>query len=205
MRATVANSEPLLALIRRVEARSDYNIVFGGIPAAKRPRYLTEMTVGDVIAWQKKVTSEGAKSSAAGAYQIIRKTLESLVAGGNASKNERFSREVQDRLAVALLTRRGFQDYLSGKTHANVAMIALAKEWASFPVPRDMNGASRFVKAGQSYYAGDGLNKALVTVSEVRATIERCKNGAPAATPEEPTGLIAAILKIIANLFGGRK
>lgn len=206
MRATVENSKPLLAVIRRVEARSDYGIVYGGIPAAKRPAQLTSMTVGDVIAWQKKVVAEGAKSSAAGAYQIIRKTLESLVKDGSVAKTEIFSREVQDRLGVALLNRRGFGNYLAGKKTANTMMIDLSKEWASFPVPIDMNGASRALKAGQSYYAGDGLNKALVTVAEVRAALEACKSrGSIPAAPAAPGGLVASIIQFILKLFGGRK
>jgi hypothetical protein len=43
----------------------------------------------------------------------------------------------------------------------------LAREWASLPVQRDQRGATRLVKRGQSYYAGDGLNKASATPEEV--------------------------------------
>ena len=39
-------------------------------------------------------------------------------------------------------------------------MIKLSQEFASIPVPYQMQGQSRVVNKGQSYYAGDGLNKA---------------------------------------------
>ena len=41
------------------------------------------------------------------------------------------------------------------------------------PVLVDTRGASRKVTAGQSYYAGDGLNKALVTPAGLREVLDQ--------------------------------
>jgi hypothetical protein len=56
-------------------------------------------------------------------------------------------------------------------------MIGLAKEWANFPVPFDMQGAHQWVYRGQSYYAGDSVNKALATPDEVWTVCEDARTG----------------------------
>ena len=80
MTFTVYHVQPVLDLIGRYESRGDYEIVYGGIPKAQRPAKLTAMTIDQVIVWQKRVVAAGAASSAAGKYQIIRKTLEASIA-----------------------------------------------------------------------------------------------------------------------------
>ena len=72
-------------------------------------------------------------------------------------------------------------------------MIGLAKEWASFPVPSRMRGAHRTVERGQSYYAGDGLNKALIGPDVVWLACEAARTATvvepkpePVPKPEEP-------------------
>jgi len=163
--------KPVRDLIGKYESRGDYNIVYGGIPARLRPAKLTDMTVGDVIAWQRAVVNQGAASSAAGKYQIIRKTLESL----NFPADAKFNEYTQDAMGDALLDRRGFKSFLTGKKSIEDMAIDLAKEWASFPVPKDMRGASRSVKKGQSYYSGDGLNTAHASVDEVYAALNAAR------------------------------
>lgn len=201
----ISRAAPLLALIRRIEARSDYNIVYGGIPASLRPAKLTSMSIDGVLAWQDRVVAAGAKSSAAGAYQIIRRTLRDLapVVGSSAIFNAR----TQDLLAAELLIRRGVVSFLEGEIGPVDMMLPLAKEWASFPVPSDSKGASRLIKAGQSYYAGDGLNKALVSVDEVLAALSACRRGpypAPSAPiPSAPASAARSIWQAIIDLLKG--
>ena len=101
------HAQPVLDLIGKYESRGDYNIVYGGIPKASRPAQLIGMTIADVIAWQGRVVREGAKSSAAGKYQIIRKTLQSSVAATGMSTARKFDAQAQDDLAMHLLRGRG--------------------------------------------------------------------------------------------------
>jgi hypothetical protein len=62
--------------------------------------------------------------------------------------------------ALALLERRGVVAYINGRIDAKQFAAELAKEWAG--LPRILGDAPE-----KSYYAGDGLNAALVGVDEV--------------------------------------
>jgi len=188
MSVTIHHVQPILDLIGKYESRGDYDIVYGGIPKAQRPVGLTAMTIAQVIAWQKQVVAAGAKSSAAGKYQIIRKTLEASVAALRMDTARLYDRATQDELAMHLLRGRGIGGYLAGTIAQDAMVLALAKEWASLPVPSAMNGASRHILAGQSYYAGDGLNKAHATVAEVRTALSQAKARYDAAGTPAPVG-----------------
>lgn len=154
----------LLGLIGSLEAPQGYDQVYGG-SRLPPPRPITQMTVGEVLAWQDRSVAAGSRSSAAGRYQIIRKTLRALVRAGVVSTNERFDRATQDRLGLALMKKRGLNDYQSGRISAERFGNNLAKEWASLPV---LTGSKR----GRSYYAGDGLNHALTRPETVLTTIK---------------------------------
>ncbi|MFH5773618.1 peptidoglycan-binding protein [Paracoccus sp. NGMCC 1.201697] len=173
---TVEQARPTLVLIGKNESGCSYTIVYGGIPKAQRPADLRKMTISEVLAWQREVVNAGSASSAAGYYQIIRKTLQASYEPAGMALASLFDEAGQDKLGMYLLAGRGFQKFLDGKLSEDDMMIGLAKEWASFPVPHDMQGASRWVKEGQSYYAGDGLNKAHATTSEVRAALRQSKS-----------------------------
>ena len=129
------------------------------------------------------------------------------------SKRHLFDRATQDELAVHLLRGRGMQQFMDGQIDVDDMAIGLAKEWASLPVPHAMKGASRQIRAGQSYYAGDGLNKAHATVAEVEQALNiareryRSKATVPVvdAAPAKPAGGLAALIAaIIRSIFGGR-
>lgn len=144
---------PILDLIGKYEAAGgNYNIVHGG---AILP--LTNMTVQDVLNWQKTSIDASSKYVAAGKYQIIHETMKGLVETLDIETDELFDEDMQDYMALALLERRGFYDYLDGKTDLNTMVFNLSKEWAAFP--KD--------ETGVSFYAGDGVNKALVSYKEV--------------------------------------
>ena len=55
-------------------------------------------------------------------------------------------------------------------------MIAMAKEWASFPVPHTMQGHVQQVKAGESYYKSHGGNRAHISLEESRAALMQARN-----------------------------
>ena len=135
----------LLDFIGQKESNGNYNILVGG----RTEPNLTNMTIAEVIEFQKGMRSRGHESTAVGKYQIIRKTLEGLVAAGYARMDEKFSPQTQDKLAVGLLKIRGLNKYLSGKMPPEQFADNLSKEWASLPY-----------KTGASYYAGVGSNKA---------------------------------------------
>lgn len=159
-----APAHEIMKLIRVTEtSRADataYDTIFGH-KENKLTKPITEMTVNELQHWQPGFTKSFG-SSASGAYQFMLATLKELEDKLGLTGEEIFNAALQDRLGYELLKRRGYKLWIDGKSSTDTFMIGLAKEWASFPVPSRMKGAHRTVERGQSYYAGDGLNKALV-------------------------------------------
>ncbi len=137
-------TKSLLQYIGNKESRGNYNILVGG----KTEPNLTNMTISEVLEYQKGMISRGHESTAVGKYQIIRGTLLELIKQGYATTSDRFSPEVQDKLAIGLLKRRGLDKYLRGDMSKDQFADNLSKEWASLPF-----------NTGRSFYAGVGSNK----------------------------------------------
>ena len=161
---------PLLATIARGESGGNYNAYFGS-PANSTIRF-TDMTVAEVLAWQEDYVRRGSISNAVGKYQIIRPTLVGLVNQLGIDATERFDENLQDRLAIALLERRGSVDYVNSKLSREDFAANLAKEWAALPKVLGPN-------PHDSYYASDGINKSRVSVDEVYSALALLKNSSP--------------------------
>lgn len=174
----------ILDLIGSIEAPKGYDTLYGNNQDKVAFR-LTTLTLDNVIAsgptWTKKY-----KSSACGRYQFMNDTLKDLKKTEKLTGNEVFSPDLQDRLAFALLKRRGYSQWINGVISHDDFMIGLAKEWASFPVPYAMQGRHRKVKRGETYYAGDALNKALVTPEVVWLCLRDAYEGRMIPTAQEP-------------------
>ena len=95
-----ASGGSLLGFIRHYEAGGDYDRYYAGIRTAP-PKPLTQMTVGEVMAWQRSL--RGVKSTAAGGYQFIRGTLRATVADYRIDHDALFDARMQDRLALLLM------------------------------------------------------------------------------------------------------
>jgi hypothetical protein len=65
-------------------------------------------------------------------------------------------------MALRLLNRRGYREWATGKLSTDDFANRLAQEWASLPN----------LQTGRSHYAGDGVNKALVSPEQVRSVLE---------------------------------
>lgn len=194
-----AGAAMLLEFIYETETKKKppacYDVIFGNRQSAlEKP--LTQMTIAEVLAaqrtwstkaWAKKFGSDKA-SSAAGAPQLMRNTLTGLVKELRLSGAQRLDGNLQDRLGFHLLKRRGYDEFVAGRMTRNEYGKRLAQEWASFPVLVATKGQKRQVKRGQSYYAGDGLNKALVAPKGVEAVLDQVKAvaGAPAQPDPKP-------------------
>lgn len=161
----------LLERIGQIEANGEYGMIY-----AKRQRELTkpltEMTVSEIIkagpSWRRRFGS-----SACGRYQFMTDTLITLSKTEKLTGSELFSQKLQDSLGYALLKRRGVAKFLAKQKTPTEFGLDLAKEWASFPVLADCPGAHRSVRRGETYYAGDRLNRALVKPEEVEELLER--------------------------------
>ena len=137
----------VLDFIGKLESAGNYNILVGG--KTKTNPSLTDMTVGQILEFQKSMLKAGHESTAVGKYQIIRGTLQGLIKQGVVSPDQKFDQSTQDRAAIGLLNVRGREKFKSGGLSTDSYANNLAKEWASLPMPD-----------GRSFYAGVGSNKA---------------------------------------------
>ena len=157
----------LLDVIAKPESGGDYNIAHRSNPRPQTSdgRVLEQMTIKEVIAWQERRIAAGSPSSAVGRYQIINNTLEGLVREMKLSGNEVFDRDMQDRMAIRLMERRGLHAFLEGRIGIDRMMRNLSQEWAG--LPKDHSNLS--------YYDGDGLNRAGIRASVVADSLQQTR------------------------------
>ena len=98
-------------------------------PGGRKP--LAEMTLDELEIYQRGMVARGARSSAAGRYQILRETAGELRGRMGLSGAEHFTPELQDRMARELLRKRRWDDYLAGRITQDQLQDQLATEWAS--------------------------------------------------------------------------
>jgi muramidase (phage lysozyme) len=211
----------LLDFIGAKEAPKGYDTVYGN-RMDRMPKPLTSMTMKEILEqgrWRTKTFG----SSACGRYQFMDATLRDLATELDLKAEDVFTPDYQDRLGLHLLRRRGYDRWIKGTLSDGEFMLNLAKEWASFPVPYTVKGGSRTVSRGQSFYAGDGLNKSLVSAEAVekallvaRAQKERSDEPIVIAAPEPsldtrevpddviPPGLWAAIVNAVSTYLKSR-
>lgn len=161
----------LLDFIASYEAPHGYDTVYGN-RMSRMQKPITAMTVDQVIAngpWR----TNNLGSSACGRYQFMTATLKELKASERLTGRELMSPALQDRLGYALLLKRGYSAFMAGRKSITEFGLALAQEWASFPVLAPVRGAHRQLKRGQSYYTGDSQNHVLVGPDAVLAVLRR--------------------------------
>ena len=152
----------LLQTIAEVESNDNYNAYFGNAKNTKVQ--FTAMSVGEVLNWQQEFIEDGSPSSAVGRYQFLNTTLLGLTKELGIDHDEQFNQLLQDKLAVALLERRGLNEYVDRKMTREEFAHNLSQEWAALPKTIGSNPE-------KSYYDGDGLNSARLTTSEIMAGI----------------------------------
>jgi len=167
-----AGLSAILSLLRRAEAGAKgYDAVWGGINLADQPpKPPTQLTIGQVLAWQASIDRRY-QSEAVGGYQFIEITLRRIYRRAGLTLNSPFSPANQDRMAVVLMEDAGLNRYRAGSLTPSQFGDKLARVWAGLPVHTVQRGRSRTVRRGQSYYAGDNLNKATINPEAVLAAI----------------------------------
>lgn len=169
-----AGAARLLDFVRLIEVgtenRSGYDVIYG-FNQRHLPKPVTQMSVDEVLAQQASWSSRFG-SSATGAYQFMRATLGDLKRELGLRGGQIMDPNLQDRLAYHLLKRRGYEQFVAGSIDRTEFGKRLAMEWASFPVLAAVRGQHQQLARGQSYYAGDRLNKALVSPERLEAVID---------------------------------
>lgn len=159
--------KPLLNLIAEGESNDNYNAYFGN-PQNQEVDF-TSMTIDEVIRWQNDFVRQGSPSSAVGRYQIINKTLVGLVEQLDVDTSQKFDEDLQDRLAITLLERRGAKDFVNGRISREEFASNLSKEWAALPKVLGDNPR-------KSYYSADGLNQSRIAVNDLLKVIEKANS-----------------------------
>ena len=102
----------------------------GGHPA--RPgKPVSQMTLGEIYAYQDQLLRSSLKNSPVGRYQFNKATLKDMQKQLGVSDDAVFDQAMQDRLADALLDAAGFQKYASGDMSAAQFHDNIAGRWAS--------------------------------------------------------------------------
>lgn len=191
-------------LLGSVESKNDYSAYNVTKTGRSVPHYntnLTKMTISEVIDAQRE-----RNMFATGRFQIIPETLKSAVAALNLDTSKLYDAAMQDQIFeqfLIKLKRPAFINYLEGDGSAEDAIYEWAKEFASAGVRKgksispkkepvlDKNGLPVYEKGkkkyilvprvaeveGESYYAGDGLNKAHLLPDAMIKSLEDSKNG----------------------------
>ncbi|MBB3545467.1 N-acetylmuramoyl-L-alanine amidase [Rhizobium sp. BK399] len=169
----------LLDLIGDAEAPGGYDVLFGN-NQHRLPRPLSSMSLADVILngpnWRRMF-----RSPACGRYQFMTTTLMRLRDTLHLSGGETFGSALQDQLGYTLLKFRGYERFMARKISLVDFGLGLAQEWASFPVLQAREGAHRTVRRGETFYAGDGLNKALMAPETVEHLLVSLLESAPSS------------------------
>lgn len=136
---------------------------------------LTEMSISEVMAYQKKSrSSDTGQLWATGRFQIIPVTLKGSVARTGLKGSEKYNEKNQQKLADSLIDGRpALRNYLNGKvsdTSANLKAAAfdVAQEWSSVGVPYNIGN----VKYNQSYYGKYG-DRASVPTEKVQDILKK--------------------------------
>lgn len=176
-------------LIAQNESKDNYNIcnkTKGGLKIVSDVDVIN-MTIKDIISKQ-----DCRDIFAVGRYQLIPITLNAAIESLALDLNSKLDAETQDKIFdeyLITIKRPDIINYLEGDSSLNSAMYASAKEWASIGVEKDNRISDqkikvgekiiykkRYAKGGESYYAGDGLNKAHITPEEIKNVLINSKN-----------------------------
>jgi len=125
---------------------------------------MTNMTIRELVAFQKEKLRDGRKSAAVGAYQFLYPEVAAKRAG--LSLDDKFTPENQDKMfdATLMQKRKAINNYLTGKSdNIEAALDELAKEFASFEY-----------RGGRSYY-NDGINKASIMRNKAAAALKSAR------------------------------
>lgn len=121
---------------------------------------LLDMSIAEVVEFQKQKLADGRKSAAVGSYQFLYPEVAAQRAG--LSLNDKFTPENQLKMFVGTLLnkpgRENLSAYLQGTgNNIETAIDELAQEFASIEY-----------RNGRSYYDKDGVNKASISRDRVR-------------------------------------
>lgn len=168
-------------LIGKNESNNDYTVYNTGTrtkPMKVYNRDFSKYTVREHIA-NKSTSGNGPdRVFALGRFQIIPTTTEGSYKKAGLTLDSVLSPQNQDLLFYKALLPSAAIRYINKQSDdIDAAVIAIAKVWASVGVPMPMRGAHRMLQKDESYYAGDGTNKAHTTSAQMKEALRQERGG----------------------------
>jgi len=161
----------LLDLISVPESHGNYNAWYRNVDQDQVD--LSTLTLNEVRMLQQQLLESGNGGSAIGRYQFIPSTLEDLTERLGFSGSERFTPELQDRLALVLARDAGVNDWMGGALTSDSFAYNLSKIWAG--LPKDASN--------QSYHQEVGDNAARIDYSTVVDRLAAIRGGESVSAP----------------------
>lgn len=125
---------------------------------------------GKIIEGLSDLTIEEVKSKygsgAKGRYQFLPKYFKIFVDKSGLNMSDKFSPKNQDKMALDI-----FKDKMGNCLKLEDKLV---RTWAALPVLYGRKGDERYVNRGQSYYAGDGVNKAHIKADHFEKVLRSC-------------------------------
>ncbi|MGQ1911699.1 hypothetical protein ACT3CE_18205 [Marinifilum sp. RC60d5] len=164
-------------LIAKKESNDNYNLcnkTKGGLSVVNNVNVI-ETKIKDIQQKQKD-----RDIFAVGRYQLIPNTLNSSIISLELDIDKNLDEKMQDRIFekyLITIKRPEIIEYLKGNGNIEDAMYAAAKEWASIGVDKGKKiSKDRIAVGGESYYAGDGLNKAHISPDQIKKVLIKSKS-----------------------------
>ena len=153
---------------------SGYDVPFAYGKYGRPSTPLTKMTIREVMDFQAQMIAAQIKagidpkdaSGAVGKYQITQTNLLDLMNRFNPgiSLDTKFNVLTQDMLAISILDKSGYNEWLERKKSDHDFQKNLAKEWASVADP----------DTGKSYYGGQNIG---TTDAQIKEAMAQSKSG----------------------------
>ncbi|MEA3643760.1 MAG: muramidase, partial [Lamprobacter sp.] len=152
----------VLDLVAGPESLGNYNALYRD--ANQSALNLSDLTLHEIQALQQRLVAERG-GSPVGRYQIIDDTLDDLMNRLGLNGQERFTPELQDRMAMTLARDAGLEAWQAGRLPDDAFAHNLSRIWAGLPADA----------SNQSYYEGVAGNRATVAWSSVMDGLERVR------------------------------
>lgn len=121
----------------------------------------TNMSIGEVLSWQESNKDSKGRYRAVGQYQFMPETLKEFAEKAGLKVSDKFSKENQEKLTIAMLEEGGLSDFLKDPDGNKERFSnTLARRFASMPLLYNTNVNGKVKKRGESRYGG--MNEALV-------------------------------------------
>ena len=129
-------TQNILNFISNTESERDPNRFRDDHLSEEKGKYnFTEMSIGEVLAWQESHKDDKGRYKAVGKYQFMPDTLKEFAEKSGIGLGGQFSSDNQDLLTIAMLNEGGLQEFLKDPDNNKEKMLeTLSRRFASIPL-----------------------------------------------------------------------